>query len=453
VIFKAALSRVLRKAEIMRRGNKTAHVLAGICAAALAASVSACASSPSSPAATGVTSDRTTLRSIDAPGWEFSYPDAVGAAGNRVWVGNSTGSVTEINATTGALIRAITASRYDLYQPTAITIRGNTVWIANSSFNSYGTNNTSVTEINATTGALIRVITARRYDLLGPVGITTRGNTVWVANSGATGEQIGSVTEINATTGALVRVVAGSRYQLDGPTGIAITGNTVWVANGGSVTEINATSGALIRVITARRYQLNGLIGIAATGNAVLTATDPEGGNVQTVTEINARTGALIRVGSSSSLPDMAFAFTADRYGAWVVSNDVGGKGGGEPGGVLAEFSGRTGELARALSPPILANSNGGGGIAADGGYIWVTGTNFWDGAGWLAKFDAATGALVMQVIAGDAAPATTPPPDTELWPQPRLKVPGPRQRQYQRVSRTWACGPGCASVRRSRRP
>jgi uncharacterized small protein (DUF1192 family) len=412
--------------------------------------------------------DRVTYRSIDGPGWEFSYPDAVAVAGNRAWVGNSTGSVTEVNATTGALIRVITASRYDLYRPAAITTRGSTVWIANSYFNGNGTNTSSVTEIDARTGALIRVITAGQYQLYGPTGIAIAGNTVWVANSGlnTSGNQIASVTEINARTGALIRVITAERYQLYGPTGIAIagntvwvansglntsgnqiasvteinartgalirvitagryqlsqpagvatTGNTVWVANGGSVTEINARTGALIRVITGSRYQLNGLIGIAATGKTVWVATNPDGGDNQTVTEINAATGALIRVGSSSSLPDIAFAMTADRHGAWVVTNDTGGKGGGMPGGVVGQFGATTGALVRTLSQPILANSNGGGAITADGGYIWVVGTNFYDGAGWLAKFNAATGALVLQIIAGDAEPATAPP-GSDTW-------------------------------------
>ncbi len=413
----------------MGRGNVTRPLFAGMCAAALAASVSACASSPAPARAS---TDQVTFSSIDAPGWEFSYPDAVAVAGNRAWVGNFTGSVTEVNATTGALIRVISASRYDLYEPAAITTRENTVWIANSFFNSNGTNTTSVTEINASTGALIRVITAGRYQLYGPTGIATTGNTVWVANSGfnSSGNQIASVTEINATTGALIRVITARRYQLNEPAGIAATGNTVWVANGGSVTEINAATGALIRVITARRYQLNGLVGIAATGKTLWVATNPDGGNNQTVTEINAATGALIRVGSSSSLRDMAFAMTADRYGAWVVTNDTGGKGGGVPGGVVAQFSATTGALVRALSQPVLANSNGGGAITADGGYIWVTGTNFYDGAGWLAKFNAATGALVLQIIAGDAEPATAPP-GSDTWSvapsgSPGLAVPVP---------------------------
>jgi hypothetical protein len=196
--------------------------------------------------------------------------------------------------------------------------------------------------------------------------------------------------------------IRGPGWEFSWPDAVAVASGRVWVANSGdSVTEINAATGALVRVISARRYRLNGLLGIAATGNKIWTATNPDGGDNQTVTEINAATGALIRTGSVSSLPGIAFAMTANRYGAWVVTNDTGGKGGGTPDGVVAEFSAATGALVRTISPPILANSNGGGGIIAGGGHIWVTGTSFYTGAGWLAEFSATTGALVRQIVAG----------------------------------------------------
>ncbi len=343
-----------------------------------------------------------------APGWEFSYPGAVAIAGSRVWVANANDSVTEVSAATGALIRVISASRYRFDAPSGIAITGDTVWVASSGWNSNGGEPIgSVTEISARTGALIRVISASRYRLFEPVGIVATGHAVWVANGGdGTGNDGYPVTEISARTGALIRVISASRYRLFEPVGIAATRNTVWVANASSVTEISARTGALIRVISAGRYKLGGLAGIAATGNTVWAANNPDGGGGQTVTEINATTGALIRVGSTSSLPGIAFAITADRYGAWVLTNSTGGKGGGQASGALTEFSASTGALIRTLSQPILATSNGGGAAAAHGGYIWVTGSNFHDGAGWLAEFSARTGALIRQIIAGGPAPA-----------------------------------------------
>ena len=62
-----------------------------------------------------------------------------------------------------------------------------------------------------------------------------------------------AVTEINAATGALIRVIDAPEYQFSGPDAIAAAGDGVWVVNvdGGSVTEINAATGALVRVISS----------------------------------------------------------------------------------------------------------------------------------------------------------------------------------------------------------
>ena len=62
-----------------------------------------------------------------------------------------------------------------------------------------------------------------------------------------------SVTEINAATGALTRVISAPAYQLNGPDAIAAAGDDVWVidVNSGSVTEINGATGGLTRVIAS----------------------------------------------------------------------------------------------------------------------------------------------------------------------------------------------------------
>jgi len=51
-----------------------------------------------------------------------------------------------------------------------------------------------------------------------------------------------SVTELNAATGSLTRVIAASRYQFICPDGIVTAGGSVWVANtcGQSVTAFPA---------------------------------------------------------------------------------------------------------------------------------------------------------------------------------------------------------------------
>jgi hypothetical protein len=52
------------------------------------------------------------------------------------------------------------------------------------------------------------------------------GNDLFVANSGG-----GWVTELDASTGALVSVISGSSYQFDGPDAMAAVGNDLFVAN------------------------------------------------------------------------------------------------------------------------------------------------------------------------------------------------------------------------------
>jgi DNA-binding beta-propeller fold protein YncE len=182
-------------------------VIAGVCAVALAAAVSACAATGASTASVRTLSGpRVSSGHLDAPALEFDSPDAVAVQGATVWVANGGGnSVTEINAATGALIRVITASRYRLNEPMGITTSGNTVWVADKD---------SVTEINAATGALIRVLGGSRYPFSGLREIAASGDTVWTAASPSASGPVTSTTtatftiaEINAATGALIREI------------------------------------------------------------------------------------------------------------------------------------------------------------------------------------------------------------------------------------------------------
>ena len=175
-----------------------------------------------------------------------------------------------------------------------------------------------------------------------------------------------------------------------------MAGNRVWVADGnaGALTEIDATTGALIRVITARRYQLNGPDAIAVAGDrAWVVDVDSSA-----VTEIDAATGALIRV--IPSLPNVPFAIAADRAGAWLVTNlGVKAVDGSRPDGSVAELSAATGRLVRNIGGPPFRSAVPGGAIAAGGGAVWVTGSDFYGYRHWLAELSAATGALVRVIV------------------------------------------------------
>jgi DNA-binding beta-propeller fold protein YncE len=164
-------------------------------------------------------------------------------------------SVTELNATTGALIRVISGERYQLNSgglSVAIAADGNRVWVPNA-------NGNSVTEINAATGALIRVITSLPNFSF---AITPDAAGVWlVTNAGVKGVgdtgPDGSVAELRAASGQLIRNISGPPFQDSSPGGaITADGNRVWAAGtyfystGGWVSELSAATGAMVRVIS-----------------------------------------------------------------------------------------------------------------------------------------------------------------------------------------------------------
>jgi DNA-binding beta-propeller fold protein YncE len=66
-------------------------------------------------------------------GWGFRYPEAVASDGTHVWVANSGGdSVTELSASSGALVKVISGSAYQFDEPGAIASDGTNVWVANA---------------------------------------------------------------------------------------------------------------------------------------------------------------------------------------------------------------------------------------------------------------------------------------------------------------------------------
>ena len=204
-----------------------------------------------SPSATPVESHS----GVKVLGWGFDRPAAVTSDATHVWVANWNGdSVTELSASTGALVKVIRGPSYGFDYPCAITSDGSHVWVANhggimkspvgpdsesapeveldhQAPDAYGD---SVTELSASTGAPVKLVRGRSYGR----PILSDGTHLWVANANGN-----SVTELSASTGALVRVINASSYGFDGPTSITSDGTHVWVANywGNSVTEFSAS--------------------------------------------------------------------------------------------------------------------------------------------------------------------------------------------------------------------
>ncbi len=64
-----------------------------------------------------------------------------------------------------------------------------------------------------------------------------------------------SLTEVNAISGTVVRVVSGSDYRFNWPDALTVAGKDLWVANekGNSLTEVSATTGKLVRVVSGSK--------------------------------------------------------------------------------------------------------------------------------------------------------------------------------------------------------
>ena len=171
---------------------------------------------------------------IKVLGWGFNGPNAIAAAGAHLWVANNGGnSVTELSASTGAVVKVLSGPSYGFNGPNAIAVGGGHVWVAN--FGNSG--NSTVTELSASTGAVVKVLSGPSYGFHfnGSSTIAVGGGHVWVANTGGA-----SVTELNESTGTLVQVLSRPSYEFNRPDAIAADGTHVWVANadGESVTEL-----------------------------------------------------------------------------------------------------------------------------------------------------------------------------------------------------------------------
>ncbi len=158
-----------------------------------------------------------------------SYPCGVSSDGTHVWVTNlADGTVTELDAATGAVISTITVGD----QPYGVSSDGTHVWVTNDAVG-------TVTELDAATGAVISTITVGR----GPYGVSSDGTHVWVTNY-----LDNTVTELDAATGAVVSTITVGHV----PAGVSSDGTHVWVTNAGdgTVTELDAATGAVISSTT-----------------------------------------------------------------------------------------------------------------------------------------------------------------------------------------------------------
>jgi hypothetical protein len=301
-------------------------------------------------------------RRILGSNYGFFYPGPIASNGTDVWVGSSS-SVTEMSASDGSLVRILSGPAYG-FSVESITADSSHLWVLNSTG--------SITELSASTGAVVQTISGAPFDLHGAARIISDGTHVWVSNPcgpqcavGSPGK--GSITELSASTGTLVQVLSGPSFQLDQPGPISSDGVHVWIADfgGNSVSELDAATGAFVRSISVSEPSA-----IASDGADVwVTSLEAgvQGYNGAGVTEISASTGTVVRaITSGIGIP---VAIASDGTGVWVancecqfIGNDYGG---------VTELSASTGDV---VGPAGATDGiNGPSGIALGGGRAWVT--------------------------------------------------------------------------------
>ncbi|MGA2294780.1 MAG: hypothetical protein ABSG24_06095 [Acidimicrobiales bacterium] len=213
---------------------------------------------------------------------EFDAPSGLAFGGGHLWVTNEVGnSVTEINPTSGAWIATVAATGDGFDRPTALTSFGADLFVANA----VG----SVSELLASDGSLVRVISGPAFHFVDPVAIEAVGSTILVLNAGSP-SGVGSITEIDALTGGLVRTVSGARFAFRDPVALDVSGPDVFVADKGnsSVTEVSRANGGLIRVIA--QQGLSAPDGITSSGGRIWVSDSAS----NAATEIDRASGRVL---------------------------------------------------------------------------------------------------------------------------------------------------------------
>jgi len=280
----------------------------------------------------------------------FSYPDAVTSSGADVWVANYDNSVTELNESTGAVVRILSAASYGFNHPDAISADGTHVWVANGGQE----DGTSVTEINEANGKLVQVLSAANYELNGPDAISSDGKNVWVANDGSL---VGTVTQIDAATGALVQVLLTPTYNFVNLTAISSDGVHVWVAGyNGTITELSAATGAFVQALSDPSYGFFEPDAIISDGSNVWVV------NYGAVVEFNAASGAFVQSTATINGAGDSNGVSFDGKNVWVTNTRT---------DWVIELSEATGALVQVLSDSSYGFDNPQS-VTSDGTHVWV---------------------------------------------------------------------------------
>ena len=134
------------------------------------------------------------LRVVTASAGHLSGPSALASDGTHLWVSNSSGNhVSELNASNGALVRTISSPKHSVNAIDSIVVVGHVLWLGST------THEGEVLGLNATSGAVVKSYLHR----FGYPTMYADKDHAWVLDRAQS-----RLTELNATTGAVIRVVS-----------------------------------------------------------------------------------------------------------------------------------------------------------------------------------------------------------------------------------------------------
>jgi hypothetical protein len=136
-----------------------------------------------------------------------------------VWTGNGAGydgkhslpgSVSDINPTTDKEVHLFASTHDDFDNIQKIIVVGSDLWVLNGQIGpSQGMQGASLTELDSTTGALVRVVSLRDSPFSEPVDVTMANGAIWVVdNGGESNRNVGYLLEVSPATGAIIRRVS-----------------------------------------------------------------------------------------------------------------------------------------------------------------------------------------------------------------------------------------------------
>lgn len=260
-------------------------------------------------------------------------PYGIASDGTHVWVANNgDGTVSEIDAGTGAVLNTIPVGGH----PLRVSADGSDVWVANDEAD-------EVTEIDESSGSIVRTIPVEH-----PFNLSSDGSDVWVTQLDA-----GTVTEIEAATGTVLRTIEVGAN----PRGVSADGTHVWVASSphgapGLISEIDASTGTISRTIAVAE----GAYAVASDGTNVWV-TAPSSTFEKQLTEIDGSSGTVSR---TVNVGNGAEAVTVDGSHVWTANYAE---------STVSEVEASTGVVHRTI--PIGSETEPIG-ISSDGTHVWV---------------------------------------------------------------------------------